>query len=351
MKRVLYLSNIQVPYRVRFFNELAKSCDLTVGYQSRGSQSRDNAWAASEASHFRVVYFPKLLGEIGSSYDCVIIGCYTSPVQILAMGLRKLLGKSYILNLDGEGFLAENSWKNRCKRFLLSGADGYLVAGEQAARNLRPFVEGKSITVYRFSSLTEAEIASHREAAARCRRDERILVVGQYFPYKGLDVALKAAAMDAAHEYLFVGMGNRSGKFLKEQTIPANVQVIPFLQKQELEALYQSCALLVLPSRQECWGLVVNEAASYGMPVVSTWGSGAAAEFLGERYPQYLAKPGDAEDLLRCIRRWFSSLEKEEYSAFLLEKSKDYYIGQNVQAHFQTISGGKEHGFCHYSRL
>ncbi len=351
MKRVLYLSNIQVPYRVRFFNELAKHCDLTVGYQSKGSQSRDKAWAASEAPHFRVVYFPKLLRELRSGYDCVIIGCYTTPMQILAMGLRKLLGKSYILNLDGEGFLSENSWKNRCKRFLLSGADGYLVAGEQAARNLRPFVGQKPITVYPFSSLTEAEVAAHREAAARCQRDDRILVVGQYFPYKGLDVALKAAAMDEEHPYLFLGMGKRSGKFWKEQRIPANVQVISFLPKRELEALYQSCGLLVLPSRQECWGLVINEAASYGLPIVSTWGSGAAVEFLGERYPQYLAKPGDAEDLLRCIRTWFSAPEKEQYSGFLLEKSRDYHIEGNLQAHLRAISGGEAYGFHHHSYL
>ena len=32
-KKVLYISNIQVPYRVRFFNLLAEKCDLTVLYE------------------------------------------------------------------------------------------------------------------------------------------------------------------------------------------------------------------------------------------------------------------------------------------------------------------------------
>ena len=42
MKRILYLTNIQVPYRVRFFNELSKKCDLTVLYERSQSGNRNN---------------------------------------------------------------------------------------------------------------------------------------------------------------------------------------------------------------------------------------------------------------------------------------------------------------------
>jgi len=59
MKKVLYLSNIEVPYRVRFFNELAKDRDLTVFYESRRSQCRDTAWAKSEKRRFRTLWFPE----------------------------------------------------------------------------------------------------------------------------------------------------------------------------------------------------------------------------------------------------------------------------------------------------
>ena len=54
MKRVLYLTNIEVPYRVRFFNELEKHCDLTVMYERRKSANRDNKWASGEAKNYRV---------------------------------------------------------------------------------------------------------------------------------------------------------------------------------------------------------------------------------------------------------------------------------------------------------
>ena len=132
-------------------------------------------------------------------------------------------------------------------------------------------------------------------------------------------------------------MGSRTELFLQEHTIPANVQVIPFLQKDALEKEYQTCGMLVLPSRQECWGLVINEAASFGMPIVSTWGSGAAVEFLADDYPQYLAKPGDAQDLLRCIRLLQTADDAENYRAFLLRKTKEYTIEQSVQRHESAL--------------
>ena len=145
--------------------------------------------------------------------------------------------------------------------------------------------------------------------------------------------------MDPQHRYKFVGMGVRTSLFEKDFQIPQNVQIVPFLQKEELEQEYRNCSMLVLPSRRECWGLVVNEAASFGMPIVSTWGSGAAREFLADAYPQFLATPEDPADLLRCIQLCRSSDRQAEYSEFLRKKSLEYHIEQNVQAHMAAIEG------------
>ena len=48
MKKVLYLSNTPVPYRVRFFNELAQYCDLTVLYERQAASTRNADWVKSE---------------------------------------------------------------------------------------------------------------------------------------------------------------------------------------------------------------------------------------------------------------------------------------------------------------
>lgn len=351
MKKVLYISNIEVPYRVQFFNELAKSCDLTVLYERESSANRNPQWAKGEKKNYRVKYLKGIrignesgfslgiLKEVFSHYDCVIVGCYNSPVQMLAMLAMRLFRIHYYLNLDGEPFLDGKGVKAKLKRFFLSGAEKYLVAGEKAGESIRPFVGEKKIIPYYFSSLSQQEICDHSAVAAQCQRSDTILVVGQYFDYKGLDVALEAAKRDPSRPYKFVGMGGRTELFRENCHTDEvkNVELIPFLQKEDLEREYQTCAMLVLPSRQECWGLVINEAASFGTPIVSTWGSGAAVEFLADTYPQYLAQPGDAEDLLRCIQKFVLSEHKDIYRDYLLEKSKEYHIEGSVQSHLCVI--------------
>ena len=351
MKKVLYISNTEVPYRVKFFNLLAEQCDLTVLYEREKSSNRNSNWARSECIRYKVKYLGgmnvgnensfslRILKVIFGSYDSIIIGCYNSPVQMFAMLVMRLFGIRFIINLDGEPFLEGNGLKSRLKRFFLAGAEKYLVAGEKSADSLcKAFGNCEAIPYY-FSSLTEQELIDHREAAKNCIRTDTILVVGQYFDYKGMDVALEAARMDQTLHYKFVGMGGRTELFLQDHAgrIPSNVEIIPFLQKAELEEEYKKCAMLVLPSRQECWGLVINEAASFGTPIVSTWGSGAAVEFLADAYPQYLAKPGDVESMLDCIRKNLAS-DNVMYSRDLLDKVKDYCIEKNVKKHLELIN-------------
>lgn len=185
--------------------------------------------------------------------------------------------------------------------------------------------------------MSEKEL-EHNSKCTCHRSDRTVLVVGQYYDYKGMDLAFRIACKDQSISYKFVGMGSRTDLFLNDLgDIPKNVEIIPFLQKAEIEEEYRKCSLLLLPSRQECWGLVVNEAASYGTPIVSTIGSGAAVEFLSETFPQYLAKPGDIESLYSCIKLCLNA-DNTKYSEFLKEKSKQYSIERSVKVHVELIN-------------
>lgn len=347
MKRVLYLTNIEVPYRVRFFNELEKHCDLTVLYERRKSANRDNKWASGEAKNYRVEYLDgndvgdengfswRILGLVKENWDVVVVGCYNSRVQMLAMAYMRLNHIPFVINLDGEPFIG-TGMKAFVKKMMLKGADGYLTAGVKSGESLKAAIGDKRPVVpYFFSSLNDVEIAGN--ARSKEKREDYVLVVGQYYDYKGMDVAFRVACMDSSIRYKFVGMGIRTELFLKEMgEMPENVEVIPFLQKPDLEEEYRRCSLLLLPTRQECWGLVVNEAASFGTPIVSTWGSGAAMEFIGGDYHQFLARPGDADSLLECVRKCLKA-DNSEFSAYLKEVSKKYSIEKSVVAHLKAF--------------
>jgi glycosyltransferase involved in cell wall biosynthesis len=84
-------------------------------------------------------------------------------------------------------------------------------------------------------------------------------------------------------------------------------------------------------------GLVVNEAAAFGTPIVSTYGSGAAEEFLMNGYEHFLAEPGNADDLVRKIRIALEYKDIQLYSNYLREKASQYYIERNVECHLKAI--------------
>ena len=257
MKRVLYLTNIEVPYRVRFFNELAKHCELTAMYERRKSANRDNKWASGEAKNYRVEYLDgkdvgdengfswRILGLVKKNWDFVVVGCYNSRVQMLAMAYMRLNRIPFVINLDGEPFI-RNGLKDIVKRMMLNGANGYLTAGVKSGESLKAAIGDKRPVVpYFFSSLNDVEIAVN--AHSKEKRVDYVLVVGQYFDYKGMDVAFRVACMDKSIRYKFVGMGKRTELFLREMgEMPDNIEVIPFLQKAELEEEYRRCSLLLL---------------------------------------------------------------------------------------------------------
>ena len=352
MKKVLYISNIEVPYRTEYFNQLSKEVDLTVLYERKKSSNRDDNWTNSVERNFKTKYLKgfKFKNEYSfdlriikyaftKKYDQIIIGCYNSPSQMILIFLMKLFRRKYILNLDGEIFVSNKSFKNRIKLFFIKGAKKYLIAGHESAINLSKFVKKEKIYPYNFSSLTSNEVINNSKEI-NINNNKYIIVVGQYFDYKGLDVALEVAKKDKYNNYKFIGSGNRS-ELLKEKAKSmniSNIEIIPFLQKNDLFNEYKNCKALFLPTNQECWGLVVNEAASFGCPIVSTYGSGAACEFLKEKYSCFLAQPGNVDEMIKCIKQ-LDCINLEQYKKDLLHKSSTYSIEENVNITLSVING------------
>lgn len=353
MKNVLYISNIEVPYRTKFFNKLSKECNLTVLYEREKSSNRDEKWSSNLKSNYNKIFLngikikneysfnPLILKYVFSKkYDDIILGCYNSPSQMFVILILKLLKKKYLLNIDGEYFIEGKSLKAKIKRFFIKGATNYLVAGEESAKSIKKIVKTEKVFTYYFSSLSQKQINENNKNK-NVNRNEMILVVGQYFDYKGLDIALEVAKMNPNLQYKFIGSGKRSD-LLKQRSFEMNIQnnviIIPFLQEEELYNEYQSCKLLLLPSRNECWGLVINEAASFGTPIISTCGSGAAVEFIKEKYPQYIAETNNPKDLYNKIENILSCNDIEEYKNYLIEKSKDYNIEHAVSVYVNVIN-------------
>jgi len=169
-------------------------------------------------------------------------------------------------------------------------------------------------------------------------KGDYVLVIGQYFDYKGLDIALDVAEKLPNIKFKFVGMSSRKDLFNKlvESKNIKNVEVIPFMEKEDLNNEYKNCKLLLLTSRKECWGLVINEAASFGCPILASKYAGAAVEFLEGNYDNYLVDPFNIDEITTKIKEYKVDLNLKKY---LINKSEKYTIEQNVKSFSDLIDG------------
>jgi glycosyltransferase involved in cell wall biosynthesis len=146
----------------------------------------------------------------------------------------------------------------------------------------------------------------------RTRRDNEtrceLIYVGQLIERKGVDLLLEAVA-SVPLSLAIVGDGERRDS-LKDMAVTLGIadrvhfeEVIPSSQVPDRIA---QADLLVLPSRWDGWGLVVNEALMVGVPVLASDGCGAS-ELVREGQNGYVFRSGDVLDLQDKLRRHLNS--------------------------------------------
>lgn len=126
--KILYLTNIHNPYRDEFFEQLGLKCDLTVLFEERSDSARDDSWSDNaHAQNYREFFLPDgergpispvMLNVIGGGWSLVVVGCYNSPKQMMAIEHMRRRHMPYVVNLDGPLFSLNSSFKRRVRRHL-----------------------------------------------------------------------------------------------------------------------------------------------------------------------------------------------------------------------------------------
>lgn len=156
--------------------------------------------------------------------------------------------------------------------------------------------------------------------------------------YKGIDMLLKAwqRVHDGAPpdrppcKLILAGSGEL--RDLWQGALPANVEVQNgWIMDEEALALFQTCALLLLPYTGATQSALVGAAYYFHKPVLATR-SGALAEYVVDGQTGYLVAPGDVEALARALqqalaaperlwqmgqngRRWYEGARAREWAA------------------------------------
>ena len=135
------------------------------------------------------------------------------------------------------------------------------------------------------------------------------LYVGRLSPEKGLDTLIYAFQRifqtTPTATLTMVGSGPSRPELealIASLGITDAVRFTGGLDINQLPDYYLNASCMVLPSRSEPWGLVANEALSYGCPIIISDRCGCAPDLVIDGKTGYVFKTDDVEDLYQKMR-------------------------------------------------
>lgn len=361
MKKVLFLTNIPSPYRVEFFNELGKICRLTVVFEGKKALDRHEKWMSGPPDTFHCVILNglragreqflsfKILKYLRKKWDYIIIGMYSTPTAMFAIEYMRIYNIKFIISADG-GFIKDDGMlRYYIKKHFISAASLWFSSGNETSRYLVHYgADRNKCFLFPFTSLRNREIErnakSVNEDKGRIRKYlgispdcKMVLTVSQIIERKGIDLLVEASKK-FGEEVVFIIVGGEKADWLNiKDDKNDNLRFDGFKTKEEIGDYYRAADVFVLPTREDIWGLVVNEAMSYGLPVITTNRCVAGLELIDNGINGYIVEINDIQAIEAAIRHVFIQNSNQEMSNKAIEKIRSYSIENMVKAHMNII--------------
>jgi glycosyltransferase involved in cell wall biosynthesis len=304
MTRVTVVSPEPTPYRAPLFDLIAgrEDIDLMVIYAARTVAGR--TWSV-QLEH-RAVFLtgprlpglgrilrhdypvtPSIFKELRSARpDVVVVSGWSTFASQAAIAWCRARRVPYVLLVESHDLGPRAGWRRAVKGAvvprLVRPAAAVLVVGSAA----RDSVVAHGATPERvrvFANTVDVARWSERAARLEARPHEGVVVlsVGRAVPEKAFDVLRSACERVGVRLELVVGG----------------------VSEDELAQRYVDADVFALLSRNETWGVVVNEAAASGLPLVLSDRVGAAHDLLRDGENGFLVPADDVEAAADALSR------------------------------------------------
>ena len=364
MKRVLFITNYPSPYRVHFYDQLGKSLDVTVVFSDRVEEkvTRSAQWFEQSEGNFRMVQLKKRLVTVGGrdlcrdvvdwikkDFDAIVVCGYSSPTAMLAMAYMRLRRIPFYMEVDGGLIRPDSKLKYFFKKCLVTMPNAWISSGRNTTKYLVHYgAKENAIYHYPFTSLWERDIANSIPTAQQkqqlrqelgMKEEKIILSVSRFIPSKRLDMLIHSAAAlgESVGVYIVGGEPPQEYLNLKEALSAENVHFVGFTKKDRLALYYQAADLFALPTQTDVWGLVINEAMAYGLPIITTDRCVAGLELVQDGINGYLIPKDDQVALDEKIRMVFAS-DYRKMGEAALETIRPYTIENMAKAHLEIFT-------------
>jgi glycosyltransferase involved in cell wall biosynthesis len=256
-------------------------------------------------------------------YDALLVHAWSSPAIWLAVAAAKIRDVKTLLR-------AENPWNQEADRsgtrhalrklalrMFFAMIDAFLYIGEENQRFYLHYGVPKEKLFFTPYAVENERFFKEAERLAPQRENIRksvglqsnavvFLTVGKLIEKKRhLDLLRAYERWDAPNKALvIVGEGRlrpELERFVDEKKLP-NVHMPGFVGQTEIAPYYAAADVFVLSSGPgETWGLVLNEAMCFGLPVVVSDAVGSARDLVQVGKNGYVFPLGDIDELARIL--------------------------------------------------
>lgn len=278
-----------------------------------------------------------------NNYDAVIVQSWTNFTWWL-VALVCFFYKIPLIFMTDSNILGERL-KTKIKlqfkqvvlgQFLFKYASGFLTSGTANEEFYKYYgVPEKKIVRLPFSwgyesFLQESEKISSTKKEARTKMsiltdDFVILYVGRFSEEKSPMLLLEAyhKLQDTRKKLFLVGDGPLRKELENYVSIKKlkGVEFFGFQPKESLFNFYNVADVLVMPSKRETWGIVVNEAMCFGLPIIASDRVGVAVDLVKHDANGFIFTSEDSVELAYALEKMMD-LSKETFADFG-KKSKD----------------------------
>lgn len=325
MKRIVLITNIPSPYRVDLFDYMQKNLtqyEFHVIYTSRSEDNR--LWKVDENkmknSHVleskiikirgkldsRYIHLPGNIGALLSKLDPdAVIGFEYNPAAIQSFLWCKLHRRPFIHLTDGTLNSEKNIGKVQklSRKLIIPGADASIASSTKAKEKLLAWGARKESV---FVSLLTVDLTQYLKTEKSFDR-KIILYVGSMVPRKGVDLLLNSLThISGEYELRIVGNGTeeeigRLKKQAQELGVEHHITWCGFKTGEALAEEYKNASVFVLPTREDCFGLVLLEALASKTPIVCSRYADGAYDIVREKENGFIVDPRDARSMGEAI--------------------------------------------------
>ena len=356
--RVLIIFNHPAPYKVNAFNELAKYVDLTVLFERTKAKDRPDSFYAANVYQFKHEFLKdRYIGREGSlsnnvkkyiknhhqEFDVILMNGYSHAAELKAI---KYMAKHHIkfgLLINGGVIKKESYFKRLYKTSYISKASYYLSPSKASNVYLRYYGAKGEIYNYPYCNISSNEIVKptvkEKEEIRRKYHlplDKNIFINASQFIERKNNIELMSLFKNRKDHLVLVGDGPLKEKYqnyIKENKL-TNVSIIPFLNKEDLFALYRSSDVHVSLSKQDIFGHTILEALICSLPVVASKNIVSALEYIKNNENGYIVDIENLKEIQDCLDKSLS-LSKDKAR----ESVKNNTFENSAKAIYNILKG------------